>query len=307
MTEESEVSPMNSNVVPKPPKHKAGGNVYERRGSWFARVSLGGSLRMSRLLATCETREDAEARALLIADFVSRLRAAGQGDMLKRIVEVAADADEAKLAELRIIVEGIIAGVEKARPKKPAPSAGVPTFADWREKWTDGELAKLYPNVVGTKRSANEDALRARKWIEPTVGPLPLTHVTLEHFEEVMRKIPSTSSDSTRRHVAQIMRRVLDLAVYPGKYITANPIPKTAMPRIRKRKLGRWLYPAEDAQLLRCEAVDLGRRLLWGFLLRLGWRKGEAIGGSLDAEGERHVPPLPWSAVDLRAGDRCWR
>ncbi|HEX7665367.1 MAG TPA: site-specific integrase, partial [Polyangiaceae bacterium] len=49
--------------------------------------------------------------------------------------------------------------------------------------------------------------------------------------------------------------------------------------------------------------IDLGRRLLFGFLVRVGWRVGEAIGGEIDPNTKkRRIPPLTWEAVDLERG-----
>jgi hypothetical protein len=57
--------------------------------------------------------------------------------------------------------------------------------------------------------------------------------------------------------------------------------------------------------------VDLGRRVLYGFLTRAGWRREEALGGKVEAvdeavedEGQAldEVPALTWKRLDLAHG-----
>jgi hypothetical protein len=69
---------------------------------------------------------------------------------------------------------------------------------------------------VAEKRSVAEDIYRFDAHIYPLVGAVPLRQFTIEHAESVMRALPEDRSPATRRHVAQLMSRVLKLAVYPG-------------------------------------------------------------------------------------------
>src|SRR5580704_14637616 len=105
-----------------------------------------------------------------------------------------------------------------------------------------------------------------------------------------MREIPGRAGkrklrSATRRHVAQVMRRVMQLAEYPAKLIARNPIPANALPRKKNEVALQYVYPDEDAALLGfIEAdeaglpkIDLGRRVLYGFLARAGWRREEAL------------------------------
>jgi hypothetical protein len=266
------------------------GGAFTSRGVHYARVTISPKKREAIACRWAPSREDALTRAKAIQGLVNRLLESGHADLIANLIASAGTADDAKMAALARGVDGICGGTVPVPVKatRPGTAGTVPTFKEWREKWTTGELAKLYPSVVDAKRTSDVDKYRAIKHVEPVVGKVLVREITLEHFEEVMRRIPSELSDATRLHIAQVMRRVLDLAVYPGKYITSNPIPKTAMPKVRKQKLGRWLYPSEDAKLLGAPSVDLGRRLLFGFMTRLGWRKGEAIGGTLD--GKKTAP-----------------
>jgi integrase len=125
--------------------------------------------------------------------------------------------------------------------------------------------------------------------------------ITRAHAEEVMRKIPASTSRATRRHVAQLMGRVLNLAVYPLSMIPASPLPRGFLPKSGKRIAFGYLYPVDDARLLACvptvasdgtggvQGVPLPQRLLYGFLAREGMRCEEALS-------------LTWADVDLERG-----
>jgi hypothetical protein len=80
-----------------------------------------------------------------------------------------------------------------------------------------------------------------------------------------------------------------------------------------------YIYPDEDAALLACTEtdqqgtprVDLGRRVLYGFLDRAGWRREEALGGKVeevegtvedDEQALGDVPALTWRRVDVEHG-----
>jgi integrase len=80
-----------------------------------------------------------------------------------------------------------------------------------------------------------------------------------------------------RRQVAQVMHRVLALAVYPMRLISANPLPRGWLPSPGNSKALTFLYPDEDAKLLGCTDVPLAHRLFYGFLAREGMRKSEAL------------------------------
>jgi integrase len=87
------------------------------------------------------------------------------------------------------------------------------------------------------------------------------------------------------------MSKVLSLAVYPGRYIPSNPIPREWMPKIPKsaNKAKTFLYPEEDAKLLGCAAVLIERRMAYGILAREGMRASE-------------LAALRWRDLDLQHG-----
>jgi integrase len=130
---------------------------------------------------------------------------------------------------------------------------------------------------VGIKRSVGADKARLKHHILPHVKDVPLPRFTLDHADEVMRKLPAERSAATRRQVAQLVHRVLKLAVYPCRIIKASPIPPGWLPKPGKLKARTYLRPEEDRQLMACKEVELADRLLFGFLAREGMRTGEAV------------------------------
>jgi integrase len=132
------------------------------------------------------------------------------------------------------------------------------------------------------------------------------SRTSIEDAELVMRKLPAELSPATRRHVAQLMHRLLAMAVYPARLRAANPLPEGFMPKVKRVKAFVYLYPAEDEQLLRCELVDLGERMLFGFLAREGMRAGEALDwpshdlklGTVRLDENKTDDPRTWKLAD---------
>jgi hypothetical protein len=102
----------------------------------------------------------------------------------------------------------------------------------------------------------------------------------------------------------------MQLAEYPAKLVARNPIPASALPKVRTTVALQFVYPDEDRALMQHEAIPVAYRLLYGFLMRMGWRREEALGGKVEevddaldgAEALEDVPPLTWSRIDLRRG-----
>ncbi len=303
---------------------EAQGGAYEARGRYFMRVTIAAGQRRAEALpwvsaeqwrvhgtktpcpcAACE-------RARVVQGWVMRLREAGQTDFVENVVTSAARADEAKMIELARAIDGIVGGkVVKAQPGPPAGS--VVTFEAFAMKWVRGELATEYPDHVQRKRSAYEDLGNLRRYVFPIVGPKPIADVTLADYEQVMREADGRAtktklSRATRRQIAQAMRRVLGLAVYPGKLLKVNPIPEHAMPSKAPEVAQQFVHPDEDAIVMANKAIDLGHRMLIGFLHRQGPRKSEVLGGKVDEVDDAisdeetfgETPPLTWRRIDVR-------
>jgi hypothetical protein len=89
------------------------------------------------------------------------------------------------------------------------------SFREFAERWTSGELARLYPGHVREKRSAEDERLRLERHVYPVIGALPLTAFTLDHAEAVMqvnavRALPRVSTPHFPTNVPH-----LSMAVFP--------------------------------------------------------------------------------------------
>ena len=274
------------------PRPRSAG-VRERGGKLYARVATGprteSKSRKSVYLPTCSSWEEAEARAQVIFEIVERLRAAGQTEFLEKIVEQAGAAPANKLPALLNVVAGIVSGSEK----RPSPAlADAITFQAFAEQWTKGELNAMHPDHIAEKRTSRFDKYRLERHVYPVVGNIPLVAFRLQNAEEVMRRIPRKLSTASRRQIAQLLRRVMQLAEYPSRIIEHSPIPRGFLPKVTQTKALAYLYPDEDAKLLACSGapgVPLVHRLLYGVLAREGLRSNEAL-------------TLCWSDLDLDRG-----
>jgi integrase len=263
---------------------QATGNIYESRGKWYARVAIGPGKRVSLALPTCGTTAAADARLVILAKLAAKLRAAGHEERAQDFLERAAVREGRELASVLRLAEGLCRGDERAKRAGP-----VITVRDLGERWTSGELAHQYPDHIREKRSANHDALRLARYVYPVLGDEPIAAFTLDHAETVMKGIPEGRSTATRRHVGQLLHRLLAMAVFPLRLLSANPLPRGFLPKVGPGKAKGYLYPDEDARLMACETVPLPFRLLYGFLDREGPRASEAEG-------------LAWADFDLDRG-----
>src|SRR5207249_4384496 len=127
-----------------------------------------------------------------------------------------------------------------------------------------------------------------------------------EHAERVMSNIARVNKkagSATRRHVAQIIHKVIVYAVYPAKLLTVNPLPRGFLPKLGPAKAKPYLYPKEDAALMACTAIPLVRRVVYGILAREGMRAGELIGSRTKKKDIVKVTaPMSWAEVDVEIG-----
>jgi integrase len=188
--------------------------------------------------------------------------------ILKRASEATSEKDFA--ARLKWIAD-FAAGKKPFDAPRPAGSL---TFAKLAGRWTGGDLARDYPDHVRVKKSADDDEYRLEVLCK-TIGDVPIASFKLDDAERAMRALPKHLAPASRRQYAQLVSRVLGLAVYPCRLITASPIPRGWLPKLGARKAFAFLYPAEDAELM-ASAVPLVYRLLYGFLAREGVRRSEA-------------------------------
>src|ERR1019366_4128796 len=113
-------------------------------------------------------------------------------------------------------------------------------------------------------RSATRDEELLRLHVLPHVTDVRLDDFALHHAEVVMANLSPKLSAGTRRHVAQVMSRLMNLAVYPGKWVKTTPIPRGWLPRPGDEKAKECLYPDEERALITCVDVSLLRRRAYG-------------------------------------------
>jgi integrase len=260
----------------------AKGTVRFRNGKWRARVTLD-KRRPELILSTCRRTDDSKAqeRTELLAGLATRLVEAGRVDVALPILERAASRDGKALADVVTAANRLCSG-------EAAPVNTLLTFREFAEQWTSGKLAKRFPDHVRSKDRSHDEA-RLNAYAYPLVGAVPLRDFTLDHADAVMGALPSTLSIATRRHCAQVMARVLSLAVFPGRVIDASPLPKGYLPKLGPRKAMTYLYPDEDRKLLEKTTIDLTHRLMYGTLSREGMRRSDAT-------------QLSWRDLDLDRG-----
>ena len=269
--------------MPKP----ATGELVQLAHGWEARIRVGanGERKAFALEAfSADDEQGARVRCTEMAQIAKRLRASGHLAELVQLLEMAAKARGKAWDAVAAAVDALV-GRETVKGDVPP----VVTFKTFATEWTSGDLARRFPHHVKEKRSAERDEELLRLYVFPVLEDVPLSAVSLDHAEQVMARIPQGRADGTRRHVAQVLRRVLKLAVYPGRHIVASPIPTGWLPSAKSSKAMECLYPAEDRALLACTAIPLVRRLAYGFLCREGMRTDE-------------MASLEWSDVELENG-----
>jgi integrase len=254
---------------------KVTGSVYESRGIWYAAITVAEGTRESFAMPTCKTRDQAEARKDIVNDVVQRLRGAGHEGLVLRFASEAAERPAGKdLDRLLRTVDALCSG--KMVPKDLLSEGS--TIQEIGEAWTSGKLAQEHRDRVGLRVGADEIDAKLKKHVYPYVGDIPVGLFTEEHGEKVLSKLPESHEQGSRRNVAKLLNRIVNLAVYPLKLIKHNPLPKGWIPKPGPAKARSCIYPREDVRLMGSGDVPLGLRVLWGYLHREGHRKMEAFG-----------------------------
>lgn len=250
------------------------GGVKIFEGRVYARCRVGKKGRLEERLPWATSADEAAAleRAHVIAELVDALVAAGRRDLVKRMAKEAAAATTPKMLDtVRKAVAAIAKGVV------PAPATKLTTFEDVADDWTKGDLRKKHPDHVRAKADFKIERGRLDRYIYPHIRDVPIVAFERSHADLVMANLPPhrVKKPATRRHVAQIILTVLNLAVMPLGLIKTNPLPRGWLPRVEKRKHYTCLFPREEAQFLACKAVDEALRLFVGILDREGMRVSE--------------------------------
>lgn len=284
--------------MPKP----ATGSLEHTKDGLVARITLKGRERESYLLSACRTEAQGEERKQLLANTAASFRRAGVIDtrQARELLKTIASAPPALLPTALEVAGQLAGGLAIVGAKSKAPA-----FKAVGKDWTSHDLHKLYPDHVSDKDS-DLDKVRLEELYAIDVGGLllgdiPVDEFTLDHALEAMRHLPERARrPATRRQYAQLISRVMALAVYPCRYIAASPLPRGFMPRVGKPPAFSYLYPSEDTMLLSHAPIPIGRRVLWGFLDREGCRSGEAVAlrVGIDVDLERGVVKLDRNKTD---------
>jgi integrase len=287
------------------------GTVYEASGKWYVRLTLGGR-RESIPLPTCTSRDAAKQRKALLNDLARKLGAAGREDIALELLDRAAARGGKALDEVRRAVNLIASG--KVVPTRPGKA---PTIRELGQRWTSGELARLYPDHVKEKRSSDNDVSRLERYVYPVVGDVRIDAFTLDDAEAVMRGGPAERAAATRRHVAQLLHRLCAMAIFPLRFIAASPLPRGFLPKVGPGKAKGWLYPDEDATLVACASIPLAWRIFYGFLHREGMRHNEAASltwsdldhrGAISLDENKTDDPRAWAlSPGVNSALRAWR
>ncbi len=268
----------------------ATGNVLTMRGRVYIRIPIATNRRAAFHVQWAKTEAEARPRAAVMAGMARALRATGEPshvELLPKILARAAEAtDPKRLSELELTVSRLVAG----KLRIPSPVKLGDTFQAVAELWTSGDLAKRFPHHLKEKRSAADDKQRLEKFVFPVVGSVSIKAFSIDDAERMMANLPLELAPATRRQIAQIVHRVLKLAVFPLRVVNHNPIPVGWLPRVPKgsQKKQATLYPSE-ADLFVASSAPLALRLFVGFVAREGMRHDEA---------ER----LTWANVDTERG-----
>ncbi len=262
--------------------------VTKNKDEFITRIRIGPTLRYRFVLKGCSTEAAALKKTQTMSRMARQLAETGLAEQALPILNKAAEAPDAKsLWDIRTLVNQLCKGKYTIDPRQAARERT--TFRMLGERWTSGELHEQFPDHVGKKRSADDDAWRLERYVYPIMGDTLVSDVTLDDAERVMQNMPKGRAGATRRQIAQVIHRVMVLAVYPCRLISASPIPRGWLPKPDPKKAIAILYPDEDSVLLRRQDVPLGRRLAYGYLHREGHRKGEIVA-------------ITWADFDLERG-----
>ncbi len=242
-------------------------------GAWEVRLRFGKGQRKRFPPKNCPTETAANKRATAMVEIAATLTTTGHaGDALAILGRAAAAADAQTMADLRGVVRRLSRGEFESTQNESI--VGKPrTFREVAEEWMDGDLHRQFPDRVRAIDHTN-NRFQAEAYVFPIIGQVPVTELTRSKCSVVMQKLPARLSPSSRRHVAQIVARVLHLAELAA-YLERSPLPKLWLPARSKKKAVPVLYPFEDQLLLACDKVPLARRVYYGFLHREGGRRVE--------------------------------
>lgn len=234
-----------------------------------------------------------------------------------------------------------------------AAEKAIRTVRQLAEAWTSGKLLEEHgkANKLKAKRSSYDDSRRFALACEVVIdgrpfGDLAVADVTDQHAERLMAKLPiearKRAVERERKRAERLgteprpvrdwrpatelqfyaaLHRLFELAAMPCRLRPrgSNPFVKELRPTVKVGdKLFQWLYPDELLALLRCEAIPVGRRVLYAVatytgqrkssLLALRWRHVDFAHGTLTSPKQKNELPLTFAmGDDLAALLARWR
>jgi uncharacterized protein (DUF433 family) len=103
-----------------------------------------------------------------------------------------------------------------------------PTFKEFAQAWTSGELARRHHDHVKAKASARDDEKRLARYAYPVVGNVSLAEFRgskglelIERISQRMSEVNPNLTPATRRQVLGAAKRV-PLAVYTGRILATR-------------------------------------------------------------------------------------
>lgn len=290
------------------------GGAREKSGRWYAHTRFGEGERLEFRVPWARAEAEALERARLMGDIAEALVSIGRRDLVRATLRQVAEANtEKRLVTVRKAVQSIVDGAIKAGHARDI------TLKQWGERYTSGELSRLWPDHVKEK-DWDDDRSRLDRYVYPHVGGVPVVSFSFDHASLVLSKLPvdRVRRDATRRHVAQIMGRLMHVAVFPGRLIVATPLPRGWLPKIKDRRHYSCLYPREEALLLAHEASSAAFRLFCGILNREGmrlselfdsaWKQWNLVEGTFTTAKTKTDDPRMWAIrPDVAEALRLWR
>jgi integrase len=231
---------------------------------------------LSVVLAHVKDRATAAAFATALQDGVTLIGA--DHALVARLVAAVGKLRPEELSEIARVAAGI------ARGDLVDLTAG-PTVSQLIDRWTSGAIDAEYP---GAGRGGRDTRGSLLKHCPRELLQKPVATVTTQDAESLKRAMGGCAPAT----IAQTLRnfsRLMTICIYPLRLRTDHPVPKGLNRCGKSIRREAFLYPLEEATLLRCEAIPMDRRILYGFLHREGLRTSEAL-------------KLRWTSFDLKLG-----
>lgn len=232
---------------------KASGSIEWRSGCWHARLSTGDGKRERHRLSR------------------------GGRDLTNK------EADRKVAQELAAELSQSVRTEQYTHPRLRGVGTGL-TVEAFGETWTSGELLKKHGEVngLGEKKSADDDAGRLRLHVYPHLGAMPVRDVDELDIEQCLasaytaaeERLGKALSQNTKLQIYQVLKRLFDLAIMPGRLRSDNPVTIHYRPGKAAPKLYAYLFPTELTTLLGCVKVPLQRRVFYAFAAYTGLRLG---------------------------------